>query len=77
MSVILSTSEVRQVYDDSQIHKESAIQYPVSNDTIRRNTLLRAINLIKFIKQQRKEAGFESHVGFDMSIDILRKMLDD
>lgn len=77
MNVTISMKEVHQVYENENIHKELAKEYEVSNTVIRRNTLLRAINLIKFVKQQRQDAGFKDHIGFDMSIDILRGMLDD
>ena len=46
------------------------------NEFVRKNTILSAISMIKFVMEERKRAGLENDLGFQMSIDVLRGMLD-
>ena len=62
--------------DDYYYYRDQARELQNVNEFVRKNTILSAISMIKFVMEERKRAGLENDLGFQMSIDVLRGMLD-
>ena len=62
--------------EDYFIQRDNARDLQNVNSFVRRNTIMSAISMIQHIMEEREKSGIKNDVGFQMSIDVLRGMLD-
>lgn len=62
--------------EDYFIQRDNARELQNINQFVRRNTIMSAISMIQHIMAEREKSGLKNDIGFQMSIDVLRGMLD-